>query len=196
MPTSAATSRKMVFARSSALAWSTATRPNRMLSWIESAELKRSGSKNSMTSPRSAYRRRNSARAATMLSLIAAPSASLEHAEAVLRDDDPERQCEQARPLVVGERGHALGVYLRDQHPELRQVVRADEAVLVEHRAVGRDVGEQLDHQARHLGTRGVEVVEQSDVAQQLDDLAVAGEVGRLEVRMSRQCRTAGSPRC
>ncbi len=52
--------------RACAFACSNATRPNRMLSWIDSAWLTRSAWKNSQTSSRPLKRRLNSARAARM----------------------------------------------------------------------------------------------------------------------------------
>ena len=79
----------------------------------------------------------------------------------MLRGDQPERQRQEPGLFLVRRRGERAVGDLREQDPELGQVVGADEAVLVEEVAVRRDVGEQLDHESRHLHARGIEVVEQ-----------------------------------
>jgi len=111
----------------------------------------------------------------------------VEHAQAMLRGDQPERQRQKAGPLLVRRRGERTIGDLGEQNPEFGQVVGADEAVLVEEIAVRRHVREQLDHEPRHLHASGGEVLQEPDLAQQCDELGVTRQVGRLERGASRR---------
>ena len=149
-----------------------------MLSWIERAEWNRSGRKNSTTSSRPALRRLNSS--ARRDDPVLHPL--VDDAQSLLRRHQAERERQQPGLVVVPDRRQAAIRGLGDQRLELRQLVGADEAVLVEQRAVGRDPGEQLDHQLRDPGADGVEVVQQPHLAQQRDEFRIARQVRRLEI--------------
>jgi len=73
----------------------------------------------------------------------------------------------------------ALAVDLAQDGAKLLQVFRRNEAVLREQLAVGRFVGEQFDHQPRHLDAGGFEVDIEPGVGEKLPNLRVLGQIGR-----------------
>jgi hypothetical protein len=148
-----------------------------MLSWIESVELKRSGSKNSTTSSRPLVAAAELRARFDDLAL----HRLVDHAQAVLGEDEPERQRKEPGLFLIGGRGERAVCDLREQGPELRQIVGTDESVLLEKIAVRRDVGEQLDHEPSHLDAGRIEIVEQAHIAQQRDELGICRKVGRPE---------------
>ena len=109
--------------------------------------------------------------------------ALVENAEAVPGGDQLERQRQELLALFVRERLGAAALEHRENGAEFRQLVRVDEAELLEEFVPGRQVGEHLAHRCRRVPAGFDEVVGQLELIEHRQDIIVAGQCLEIESR-------------
>ena len=111
----------------------------------------------------------------------------VENVEPVPRGDEFERQREQLGTIGCMQRPRPIGADAPEDRHEFRQVIRADEAELLEELVIGRQIGEQLDHRLGHLSAGLDQVVDQPDLCQDLQHVGIVGERFEVEGRTDRR---------
>ena len=105
----------------------------------------------------------------------------VDESEPMARGHQLERERQEHRPIVVLEVVRTIRLGAGEQAAELGQVLRRDEAELLEQLASRRDVREQIDHDPGDLPSDVDEIVHQPDIGQHLAHVGVRGKGFRIE---------------